>query len=95
LVLILNDLKAHVRVDTDIDDALLQSQLDAATAYVNKLILPELVDNPPAPVRQAILVLAAQFYMCREITGGGGLNGETLPFNFLDLIEPYRNWDMF
>jgi hypothetical protein len=45
----------------------------------------------PAPLREAILQLAAHFYENREpvLVGAGA---QALPYNVFDLVGPYRNW---
>lgn len=80
-MLTINDLKAHLNLDSDEDDALLTAKLAAATAYCTAYVGREIA----APdFDEAILRLAASFYENRE-------DGE-IPAGVVDLLRGLRNW---
>lgn len=86
----LTDLKAHLNVTTDIDDALLTDKLAAAKAWVASYTAGSVdADDTPAPVNEAIRQLAAHLYANREATLIG-VTAQCLPFGFLDLLANYR-----
>lgn len=87
-----DDAKAHLRVTDTIDDALISDQLDAAKAFVSAYTGADVdLDGTPAPVLQATLMLTAHLYENRETTLVG-VQAQTLPFGFLDLLSNYRAW---
>ena len=88
----LASLKAHLNITDDADDALLTDKLAAASEWVSKFTAI-LADSPeiPAPVLEAIRMLAAHLYENREATLIG-VTAQTLPFGMLDMLSPYRAW---
>jgi hypothetical protein len=90
-MLTLADAKAHLNVTFDTDDALIQSTLDAAKEWIEAYTGGELTDSAPAPVNQAVLMLTGHLYQNREATVVG-ITAQSLPFGFLELLEPYRAW---
>lgn len=86
----LNDLKAHLNVTLDNDDALLTGKLDAAKGWVASYIAADVdAADTPAPVNEAIRQLAGHLYANREATLVG-VTAQSLPFGFLDLLANYR-----
>lgn len=94
--------KAHIGSDELIDagalgslaastDELLQLYIDAAEARAASMLGKPLanIDPLPADIKQAILLIAAHFYACREavLIGQGG---NELPFGVADLLRNYR-----
>ena len=90
-MLTLSDAKAHLNVTTDDDDALITSKLATASEWVSLYIGAEITDATPAPVNEAILQLASHLYANREATLIG-IQAQSLPMGFLDLLEPYKAW---
>ncbi|QLQ19214.1 MAG: phage gp6-like head-tail connector protein [Exiguobacterium profundum] len=89
----LPDLKAHLNLDHNLDDALLSLKLDAAEEYVANIIgVPFLDDLLPVPatIRQAILMLAAHWYESREAALPGA--PFAVPFGVHDLLQSHRAW---
>lgn len=84
----LTDLKKHLNITTDEDDALLTQKLDAATAFIGEFVIDGALDN--ASVQEAILQLAAHFYENREATTPGSLR--EAPFGVWDLLAPFRSY---
>jgi uncharacterized phage protein (predicted DNA packaging) len=85
------DLKAHLNIDHDLDDALLQSKIEVATEWVGAYSGAEVDTNSPAPLREAVRMLAGHLYENREATLVG-VTAQSLPFGVMDLINPYRAW---
>lgn len=82
----LEEAKQHLRVDTDDDDTLIASLLDAAEETVlNHLNLEALPDAEP--VRVAILMLLGALYENRESVVDRPLSENPL---FARLLAPYR-----
>lgn len=92
----LDDLKAHLNITFDLDDALLSSKLAAASAYVGQWVGGELAtvypSGIPAPLDEAVRQLAAHFYENREAVNVQEARALVLPFGVADLIAPYRVW---
>lgn len=87
----LDDMKAHLNVTTDVDDSLITSKLTAASEWVAIYTGSEITDATPAPVGEAIKLFAAHLYQNREASVVG-ITAQSLPFGFVDLLEPYRAW---
>lgn len=63
--------KQKAQFNIDLDDALLSHQIDATVAHVASLIGAPLTEPLPAPIRQAVLLLAACCYEAREAAQSG------------------------
>jgi uncharacterized phage protein (predicted DNA packaging) len=84
------NLKAHLNITTDDDDALLADKIAAASEWVAAYIGGSVDgDDTPAPVNEAIRQLAGHLYANREATLVG-VTAQCLPFGFLDLLANYR-----
>jgi uncharacterized phage protein (predicted DNA packaging) len=91
-VLTVVDLKAHLNLTTDTDDALLESKIAAVQEWIGKFTGCDLdADEIPAPVKEAARQLAAHLYENREASLVG-VAAQQLPFGVLDLLTPYREW---
>ena len=88
----LANLKAHLNVTIDDDDALIADKLAAAADWVAKYTgIPADSDNIPPSVNEAVRQLAAHLYENREATLVG-VTAQSLPFGFLDLLIHERAW---
>ena len=85
----LDEMKRHCRVDHGDEDAIMASYLDAATASVGEYLnAAEPLDiYAPAPVKSAILLMAAGLYAQREDIGDRQLYTND---TFARLLAPYR-----
>ena len=97
MLITLADLKRHMNITTDADDAVLTDKLNAAEAWVIAYTgtpFTSPVDPPPdselEPMKEAIRQLAAHLYENREATIPTAV--WELPFGLLTLLEPYREW---
>ena len=88
----LENLKAHLNITSDEDDAVLIAKLEAATEWIAKYTgVPVNAPDAPAPFNEATRQLAAHLYENREATMVG-VTAQALPFGLLDLLNPYREW---
>lgn len=88
-------LKKHVRADDfSDDDEYLEHLLDAAEDYVLRATNASSLDDIlvggdlPAPLRQAVLLLAGHWYNQREAVSGVQMT--EAPYTIQALIKPYR-----
>jgi uncharacterized phage protein (predicted DNA packaging) len=84
----LEDVKAHLRVLHDDEDALIQRMADAAEALVAVYLGDDLPDPTPAPVEAAILLLTADLYENRERQTDKPLSENS---TYALLLNPYRS----
>jgi uncharacterized phage protein (predicted DNA packaging) len=88
----LENLKGHLNVMTTDDDDLLQDKIDAASEWIAQYTgVPIDAPDTPAPFDEATRQLAAHLFENREATLVG-VTAQALPFGFLDLLNPYREW---
>ncbi|CAN7499839.1 head-tail connector protein [Mesorhizobium caraganae] len=85
--------KAHMRVDFNDDDALIQAQIDAAQAHLEQLLgyeIEEEFETVPNDLVEAIMQLAASWYENREATSTDAPR-ET-PIGMWDVVRERRNY---
>lgn len=85
-----DDLKAHLNITSNVDDALLAEKIEAAQECVFNFIGGQ-IDPAPAPVKEAVRQLAAHFYENREAVLIGS-NAYPVPHSVFDLVGPYRSY---
>ena len=85
------ELKAQLNLDHDLDDALLSSKIDAAEAYAAGFTGAPIPTPCPAAIKQAVLMLASYWYEVREAALVGG-NPYAVPYGAHDLLQPHRTW---
>jgi uncharacterized phage protein (predicted DNA packaging) len=100
-VVTLADLKRHLNITFDDDDALLANKLAAAKqaiagfigAPLDSTTFPEETypDGIPEPLCEAVRQLAAHFYENREPVLIGESTNQ-VPFGIFDLVGPYRGY---
>lgn len=89
----LADQKAHMRVDFNDDDALIEDQIYAAHAHLEQLLGYEIETEfatVPSDLTGAVMQLAASWYENREATSGD-VPGE-LPLGMWDIVRERRNY---
>jgi hypothetical protein len=99
MLVTLADLKRHMNITSDADDAVLTDKIYAAEAwafaYTGKPYNTSALDPPPdsdlEPLKEAVRQLAAHFYENREATLIG-VTAQELPFGLMALLEVYREW---
>lgn len=85
------DIKAHLNIVDDADDALLEQYVEAAEGWIEIFTGQALDVDVPAPIKQAIRMLAGSFYENREDVLVG-ISAESVPHGVHDLIAPFRTW---
>ena len=85
----LAELKLHCRVDGTDEDTTMAMYLDAATVSVTQYLnFTDALDNTaPAPIKSAIMLLAAGLYANREDIAERQLHSNE---TFYRLLAPYR-----
>lgn len=101
-VLTVNEIKLHLNIVGDDDDALLGDYIAAAEEwvgdYIGKPLASYATDDPPAPVpekaKQAVRLLCAHYYENREaaLTSMTGASALEMPLGVADLLRPLRSW---
>lgn len=93
MIITLEDMKAHLNVTTNDDDALITAKIEAAQAHIEALLpagsLDNMAGNPD--VCEAVRQLAAHFYENREAVLVG-VNAQELPMGVYQLLLPHRDW---
>lgn len=85
----LDDAKRQLNILNSDDDLLIQSKIDAASAWLLAYTGAPSTDATPAPVMEACRLLVGHLYGNREGTLVG-VTAQTLPLGVLDLLAPYR-----
>jgi uncharacterized phage protein (predicted DNA packaging) len=85
--------KAHMNVVGTDDDTLIASKIEAAEAWIDRWLSEPMADmeEVPADLKQAVLMLAAHFYENREATLVG-LSAEDVPLGVWDILTQHREW---
>lgn len=83
----LEEAKAHLRVDHDAEDELIEAYIDAAAAAVRDYTGAEFADPAPGPVRAAVLLMVGELYAHRERSTDRVIH---LNQTYYALLNPYR-----
>jgi len=81
-------IKAQLNIDHDLDDSLLQHKLAVAEEWIANHTGTPFAEPVPASFTEAVLQLAAYWYVQRE--GASDVRLTAVPFGVLELIAPYR-----
>lgn len=83
--------KAHMNLDYDADNALIELYIEAAEQFLGNYIGKQLTNFAPAPadLRLAVLHLAAFYYENRESAFAGSAM-QIAPFSVISVAENYR-----
>ena len=90
MIVSLDELKAHLRIENDLEDGLLVSLLAQAQAAAGDYCHTDFdeADPVPEPVRLAVLLMAGHFYENRENSDRSAYS--TMMTAFHALLYPYR-----
>lgn len=94
MIVNIDDLKRQLNITQSGDDVLLQHQIEAAQARIERTIgfaIEDQFTEVPADLKQAVLMLAAHWYENREATLVG-VSGQTVPLGVRDITDSYRHW---
>jgi uncharacterized phage protein (predicted DNA packaging) len=93
----INKLKAQLNIELDYldDDAILQHLLNVATLGVQTYLGTNALTgytstNTPVTIEQAVIMLAAHYYINRNIVSYA--QGTEVPLSFKWLLDPYRDY---
>jgi uncharacterized phage protein (predicted DNA packaging) len=94
MIVTVADLKSHLRIEHNDEDALLEAKIRTASAHIQSMIGVPLADftEMPEPLKEAGRVMAGHLYENREATAEAAV--QYLPLGFHDLVRPYRSWVM-
>jgi uncharacterized phage protein (predicted DNA packaging) len=94
MLVTLEEMKAHLNITTDDDDALITDKIKAAQNHIEALIPSNSLDNhsDDEDIKEAVRQLAAHFYENREGVLVG-VNAQELPMGVYQLIAPHRTWE--
>lgn len=81
------EIKAHLRVTHNAEDALIAAYADAAMTHIAEYLGESLPDPMPAPIRAAVLLLTADLYVNRQRQAGSALHDNP---TYQLLLNPYR-----
>ena len=89
MIVSVEELKAHLRIQQDAEDALLERLLHQAQAAANDFCRTDFDADAPEPVRLAVLLMVSHFYENRD-------NPDrqvylTMRMAFQNLLYPYRD----
>lgn len=92
-VVTVEDVKQHLNIVGDEDDALLAGKIDAAEAFVGRWTVTPLaeMETVPADLLEAVRQLVGHWYENREASIVG-VSAEQTPLGFWDLVNPHREW---
>lgn len=94
MIVTCDELKAHLRIQHDEEDSLLESLLTQAQAAASDYCRTTFEENAPEPVRLAVLLMASHFYEYRDASDKAAY--ATMMIAFHALLYPYRSIeDMF
>lgn len=93
MVVTVNELKAHLRVDSNDEDNLLSNMIYASQGHIENLMgqaFADITGETPAPLKQAVLMLAAHWFEGREAAATEPVR--SIPFSVQDLVAEYREY---
>ncbi len=88
----LDEIKRHLRIDHDEDNASLADYAAAASDYLSLIGLDMTAEPLPPSIRQAELLLIGHWYARREAASDAGRGTASVPFSVDALIAPHRRW---
>ncbi len=88
----LAEAKAHLYVDFEDDDAIIQSMIEAAHDHLESIDIDMTVNPLPPALRHAVLMLVAHYHSNREAVAEGVFS--VTPLGVARLIAPYREFNL-
>lgn len=88
MIVTVAELKAHLRIQHDEEDVLLESLLRQAQAAAQDFCRADFDANAPEPVRLAVLLMASHFYEYRDSSDKAAY--ATMLNAFHALLYPHR-----
>ena len=88
MIVSVDELKSHLRIQHDEEDSLMESLLLQAQAVANDFCWTEYDAEAPEPVRLAVLLMASHFYENRDNSDKAAFM--TMQMAFHALLYPHR-----
>ena len=88
MIVSVDELKGHLRIQHDEEDSLMESLLLQAQAAANDFCRTEYDTEAPEPVRLAVLLMASHFYENRDSSDKAAFM--TMQMAFHALLYPHR-----
>lgn len=88
MIVSVDELKSHLRIQHDEEDSLLESLLLQTQAAANDFCRTEYDTEAPEPVRLAVLLMASHFYENRDNSDKAAFM--TMQMAFHALLYPHR-----
>ena len=88
MIVSVDELKGHLRVQHDEEDTLMESLLLQAQAVAENICREAFENDAPEPVRLAVILMASYFYENRDVSDKTGYS--TMYTAFRALISPYE-----
>ena len=88
MIVSVDELKGHLRIQHDEEDSLMESLLLQAQAVANDFCRTEYDTEAPEPVRLAVLLMASHFYENRDNSDKAAFM--TMQMAFHALLYPHR-----
>ena len=88
MIVSVDELKSHLRIQHDEEDSLMKSLLLQAQAAANDFCRTEYDTEAPEPVRLAVLLMASHFYENRDNSDKAAFM--TMQMAFHALLYPHR-----
>ena len=89
MIVSVDEVKAHLRIDQDEEDVYLESLIRQAQAAAEDYCRVSFEDEVPEPVRLAILLFVAFYYENRDLPDR--TTSGTMRIAFQNLLYPYRD----
>ena len=89
MIVSVDEVKAHLRIDQDEEDVYLESLIRQAQAAAEDYCRVSFEDEVPEPVRLAILLFVAFYYENRDLPDRTTYG--TMRIAFQNLLYPYRD----
>lgn len=89
-------IKQHLYIDFEADDAVLEEMINTAEAIIEKYLNVNLTklavnDELPYPIKQAIKIMVGNLYANRESVAFNAIPYK-IPFSYEYLLQPYKNY---
>ena len=99
MIVTLEEVKEHARIDFDDDDALIESKIRSAQAHLENLLGFKIEERyggedqqpVPEPLKECVCRLTAHWYDNRHVSAESS-DGKILPFGVTDVVNEYRDW---
>ena len=89
MIVSLDHLKAHLRIQHDDEDDLLMSLIIQAQGAAENFCLTSFSTDAPEPVRLAVILMASHFYEYRDASDRFAIRAMRMAFDML--LWPYRD----